>query len=321
MRSALETNTGLINRFTGKIKSNLKFIKNDLVENRVSYLFLAPFWTIFFIFTILPVFIAMYLSFTYYNMLEPPQWVGLQNYLKLFLDDEVFLVAIKNTFVFAVVTGPLSYIACLLLAWVINELRPKLRAIFTLIFYAPALTGQAYLLSRLFFDGSMYGWLNSLLLYWGIVTEPVQFLKDAKFIMPVAIVTVLWVSLGTSFLAFIGGLQGIDESLYEAGAVDGVRNRWQELWYITLPQIVPHMMFGAIMTITQSFLAAQQLIGLVGFPSTDYAARTIVTHLMDYGNIRFEMGYAATIAVVLFAGMVFLQKMVQRFLGKLKGDA
>ncbi|MFP4015563.1 MAG: carbohydrate ABC transporter permease, partial [Halanaerobiales bacterium] len=207
MQSALENNTGLINRFTGKITNSLRFLKNDLVENKVSYLFLAPFWIIFFIFTILPVFIAIYLSFTYYNMLEPPEWVGIQNYLKLFLDDEVFLIAIKNTFVFAIVTGPLSYIACLLLAWIINELQPKIRAVCTLIFYAPALTHQAYLLGRLFFDGSMYGYANSWLLYHGLIQEPIQFLKDATWIMPVVIIVVLWVSLGTSFLAFIGGLQ------------------------------------------------------------------------------------------------------------------
>ena len=136
--------------------------------------------------------------------------------------------------------------------------------------------------------------------------------------MPVSILCVLWSSLGTSFLSFIGGLQGIDTSLYEAGAVDGIRNRWQELWYITLPQIVPHMMFGAIMTITQSFAAADQLIALVGFPSTDYAARTIVSHLMDYGNIRFEMGYASAIAVILFAFMVITQRLVQKYLAKLR---
>lgn len=321
MRSAIETNTGMNSSFIEKIKDKLIFIKNDFVENRTSYLFLAPFYIIFFIFTILPVIIAIILSCTHYNMLEPPQWVGLQNYLKLFLDDEVFLIAIKNTIVFAIVTGPVSYTACLLLAWMINELQPKIRAFLTLIFYAPALTGMVYYVARLVFDGSIYGYANSLLLYWGYISEPIQFLKDARYIMPVAIITVIWSSLGTSFLAFIGGLQGVDESLYEAGAVDGVRNRWQELWYITLPQIAPHMMFGAIMTITQSFLAAEQLISLVGFPSTDYAGHTIVTHLLDYGNIRFEMGYAAAIAVVLFAGMITIQKLVQKYLGRLKGDA
>lgn len=204
MRSAIETNTGMNSSFIEKIKDKLIFIKNDFVENRTSYLFLAPFYIIFFIFTILPVIIAIILSCTHYNMLEPPQWVGLQNYLKLFLDDEVFLIAIKNTIVFAIVTGPVSYTACLLLAWMINELQPKIRAFLTLIFYAPALTGMVYYVARLVFDGSIYGYANSLLLYWGYISEPIQFLKDARYIMPVAIITVIWSSLGTSFLAFIG---------------------------------------------------------------------------------------------------------------------
>ncbi|MEJ6949735.1 carbohydrate ABC transporter permease [Natronospora cellulosivora (SeqCode)] len=321
MRSTLETNTGLFNGLTGRIKNYFIFLKNDLKDNKASYLFLAPFWLIFFIFTILPVFIAIFLSFTYYNMLEPPQWVGWHNYLRLFLDDDVFLIAIQNTFVFAIVTGPVSYIASLLIAWMVNEFKPRIRAFLTFLFYAPVLSGQAFFLWTIVFSGDAYGYANSFLLYWGIISEPVQWFQDPSYIMPIAIICVLWGSLGTAFLAFIGGLQGIDVTLYEAGAVDGIRNRWQELWYITLPQIAPHMLFGAIMTVTQSFLAAEQLISLVGFPSTDYAARTIVTHLLDFGNIRFEMGYAATIAVVLFAAMVGLNILIQKYLGKLKGDA
>ncbi len=321
MQSNLETNRGLTDRLTGKIKSKVSFLVNDLKENKSSYLFLTPFYSIFFIFTILPVFIAIYLSFTYYNMLEPPQWVGWHNYLRLFLDDDVFLIALKNTFVFALVTGPISFFACLIFAWMINELRPRLRAVLTLLFYAPALTGQVYFIWKIMFDGSAYGYVNGILMYWGLITKPIQFFQNPEFMMPVAIVCVLWASLGTSFLAFIGGLQGIDETLYEAGAVDGIKNRWQELWYLTLPQIVPHMMLGAILTITQSFAAADQLITLVGFPSTDYAARTVVTHLMDFGNIRFEMGYAAAIAVILFAVMILIQKTVQKYLGRLRGDS
>lgn len=318
MQTVIESNKGLTKGIGKKIKSVSRYVINDLKENKVSYLLVMPYWTIFFIFTILPVIIAIFLSFTYYNMLEPPQWVGLHNYLRLFLDDDVFLIAIKNTFVFALVTGPISFFACLILAWMINELQPKIRAFLTLLFYAPALTGQGYFIWRIMFDGSAYGYVNGILLYWGIITEPIQFFQDPKYIMPVSILCVLWSSLGTSFLSFIGGLQGIDKSLYEAGAVDGIRNRWQELWYITLPQIVPHMMFGAIMTITQSFAAADQLIQLAGFPSTDYAARTIVSHLMDYGNIRFEMGYASAIAVILFAFMVITQRFVQKYLARLR---
>lgn len=146
----------------------------------------------------------------------------------------------------------------------------------------------------------MYGVLNGLLLNWGIIDQPVQWLIDTRWMMPIVILVTLWMSLGTSFLVFIAGLQGIDPELYEAGAIDGVRNRWQELWYITLPEMKGYLMFGAILTITNSFQAAGQITALVGYPSTDYAVHTVMQHLQDYGNIRYEMGYASTIAVVLF---------------------
>ncbi len=288
-----------------------------LWSSRVSYLFLAPFAFLFFLFTVLPVFVAMGLSFTYYNMLEAPVFIGWQNYLRLFLVDDVFLIAVKNTFIFAAITGPISYFACLIFAWLINELPPKIRALLTLIFYAPSISGNAFLMWTILFSGDAYGYINGFLLYFGIVDQPVQFLLDPKWMMPIVMLVVVWMSLGTSFLVFIAGLQTIDESLYEAGAVDGVKNRWQELIFLTLPAMKPQLMFGAIMSITGAFAAAEQIIPLVGFPSTDYAAHTVVTHLIDYGNIRFEMGYASSIAVVLFITMMLTQRVVQKLLSNL----
>lgn len=295
---------------------NVRSLFREMKRFKTAYLFLAPFMLIFLTFTVIPVLMSMGLSFTYYNMLEPPRWVGWQNYIRLFLVDDVFLIAVKNTFLFAAITGPLSYVACLLFAWMINELRPRLRAFLTLIFYAPSISGNVFLIWTIIFSGDTYGYVNGFLLKWGLVSEPVQWLQDPRYMMPVVILVVLWLSLGTSFLVFIAGLQGIDRSLYEAGAIDGLRNRWQELWYVTLPSMRPQLMFGAVMSITQSFAVSYQAIALTGFPSTDYAAHTIVTHLIDYGNIRFEMGYATAIATVLFLTMMFTQRLVQKLLSK-----
>ena len=187
-------------------------------QNKVSYLFVAPYGLLFFLFTVLPVGVAVVLSFTDYNMLQPPQWVGWKNYLRLFLADDVFLIAVKNTFVFAVITGPVSYLASFVFAWLINDLRPKIRAVLTLLLYAPSIAGSLYLIWTIIFSGDAYGLINSRLLYLGIIKDPIQFLTDPKWMMGVVIIVVLWMSLGTSFLAFIAGLQGIDSSLYEAAA-------------------------------------------------------------------------------------------------------
>lgn len=275
---------------------------------------MSPYLLLFAVFTVLPVIMSVIISFTYFNMLEFPRFIGWQNYSRLFLEDDVFLIAIKNTILFAVITGPLSYMACFVFAWIINDLRPKLRAFMTLIFYAPSISGNVYFLWQMIFSGDRYGIANGFLIKMGVLLDPIQWLKTEQYIMPIIILVQLWLSLGTGFLAFIAGLQTVDKTLYEAGAVDGIKNRWQELWYITLPSMKPQLMFGAVIQITSSLAIADVSIYLAGFPSVNYAAETIVTHLIDFGTIRFEMGYASAIATVLFTLMVGTNLVVQRLL-------
>ena len=288
----------------------------EMKRNWVAYVMVAPFMLIFTLFTIAPVVLSIVFSFTDFNLLEWPNFVFVDNYVRLFLDDDIFLTAVKNTFVFAIIVGPVSYLMSFLVAWFINELPPKIRAIVTLIFYAPSISGQVYLIWQTLFSGDAYGWVNSKLLEMGFVTEPIQFFNDADYVMPLCIVVALWTSLGTSFLAFIAGLQGVDKSQYEAGAVDGVKNRWQELWYITLPNMGPQLMFGAIMAITNSFGFGAVVTALCGFPSIDYAAHTIMHHLDDYGGQRFEIGYSSAIAVVLFLVMIGANMLVKKIIAK-----
>ena len=288
----------------------------EMKRNKVAYLMVAPYMIIFTLFTIVPVVLSMLLSFTDFNMLEPPTRFNLDNYIRLFLDDDIFIIALKNTFIFAVIVGPASYVMSFMVAWFINELSPRIRAIVTLIFYAPSISGQVYLIWGTLFSADSYGWANSILLELGVISSPIAFFQDADWVMPLCIVVALWTSLGTSFLSFIAGLQGIDRSLFEAGAVDGVKNRWQELWYITLPSMKPQLMFGAVMSITGSFGFGGVVTALCGFPSVDYAAHTIVHHLEDYGGTRFEIGYSSTIAVVLFAIMIGANMFVKKIISK-----
>jgi len=240
----------------------------------------------------------------------------LRNYINLLLADDVFLISMNNTFLMAAITGPIGYIAAFLFAWFINELPRYIRAFVTLIFYAPSISGAVYMIWALIFSGDAYGYINGALMSLGILDQPVLWLTDPKFMMPVMLVVILWMSLGAGFLAFLAGLSTIDVSLYEAGLVDGISNRWQELWYITLPNMKGMLMFGAVMAITQSFGVADVTVALAGFPSTDYAVHTVVNHLVDYGSVRFEMGYASAIATILFFTMIvcnyFIQKMLRR---------
>ncbi|MCI5856403.1 MAG: sugar ABC transporter permease [Agathobacter sp.] len=288
----------------------------QIKKNRASYAMMAPYFILFFFFTVLPVLMSIVLSFTDFNMLEVPNFVGWRNYVKLFLEDNIFTIALKNTLIFAVITGPVSYMLCLLFAWIINEFKGVLRAFLTLIFYAPSICGNAYLVWNLILTGDRYGYLNGILLKLGIINEPILWMQTEKYVLPVLIVVQLWLSLGTGFLSFIAGLQTVDKSMYEAAALDGVKNRWQELWYVTLPAMKPQLMFGAVMQITQSFAVADISINLAGNPSVNYAGATVVTHLLDYGSTRFEMGYASAIATILFLLMVGTNKLVQKILGR-----
>ena len=285
-------------------------------RNKICYLFLAPYAILFFTFFILPIATSIFYSFTYYNILEPARFIGLQNYVNLILQDEVFLTAIKNTFVIAVITGPVGYILSFLFAWFINELPKWLRAVAVVIFYAPSIAANAFTVFSIIFRGDAYGYLNSLLLEFGLIEAPRLWLTDPNYMMTILIIVILWMSMGTGFLSFVAGFQGIDKSMYEAGYVDGVRNRWQELYHITLPSMKPMLLFGAVMSITSAFNVCDVPRALCGYPSTDYAARTVVTHLFDYGFSRFEMGYASAIATILFLVMILCKKAIAGLLGR-----
>ena len=279
-----------------------------------SYLLIGPYVLLFIVFTVVPVLTAIALSFTNFDMVNIPQFVGFKNYLRMFLEDDVFIIAIKNTLAFALITGPISYFISLLLAWFINELSPKLRAIMTLIFYAPSISGNAFVIWNFIFSSDRYGLLNAFLLNMGFVQEPIKWLADEQYILTVIIIVQLWMSLGAGFLSFIAGLQSIDRSLYESGAIDGIKNRWQELWHITLPSMKPQLMFGAVMQIASSFAVSSVSSSLAGFPSTNYAGHTIVLHAQDVGTIRYEMGYSAAISVVLFLAMILVKKVISAVL-------
>lgn len=288
----------------------------EIRKNWQNYALMAPFLILFALFTLIPIIYSVVISFTNFNIFTTPTFVGWDNYLRMFFDDDVFIIAIRNTLIFALITGPVSYVLCFVFAWLINELRPKVRAVVTLIFYAPVLSGTAFTVWSFIFSSDQYGLLNGYLMELGILREPMGWLTDPAYILFVVIFVQLWMSLGTGFLSLIAGLQGVDRTLYEAGLVDGVHNRFQELWYITLPVMKPQLLFGAVMQIVSSFSVADVSVRLAGFPSTQYAAETLVTHIMDYGTVRFEMGYACALACFLFALMYLANKLVTFALGR-----
>lgn len=286
-----------------------------LKRESANLVLLTPFTLLFTLFTLVPIGAAMILSFFYFNMTTTPTFVGFDNYIRLFFDDNVFLIALRNTAIFAMITGPLSYILSFTVAWLINEFNRTVRTILTLIFYLPSLAGNVYFVWTYIFSGDSYGFLNSVLMKLGM-SDPIQWLTDTKFMMPVVIVVILWLSMGTGFLSFVAGLQSLDRELFEAAAIDGLPNRFAELWYVTLPQMGPQLLFGAVMQISTSFAIGYECMNLTGFPSTNYATQTLVLHILDFGQIRFEMGYACAVAVILFALMLLMWTVINKLLSK-----
>ena len=274
------------------LKRRAELTLRDMKRAIPLYIMIAPFMILFFIFVVYPVLKAIWFSFTDYNVLEKANFVGLSNYQKLFLDDSTFITAIKNTFIIAVIVGPGGYIMSFLLAWMINELPHKVGTVLTVIFYAPSMAGTAVIsVFTMIFSNDSNGYLNAMLRNLGM--SSIKWLSDSDYVMIVVILASLWMSMGVGFLSFVAGIKGVDEAQYEAGAIDGIRNRWQELWYVTLPNMRPQLLFGAVMTITSSLSVGSIGDSLVGFPSPNYATHTIVNHLNDYGSIRMEMGYAS----------------------------
>lgn len=295
-------------------KKKSSFTRRSLYSQIPMALMLAPFLIMFFLFMVLPIVSSMFLSFTSYDMLSSAEWTGFQNFQRLFIYDSVFMATVKNTLVFAIITGPLGFLLSFLLAWLVNEFRPMIRTLLSFMFYAPALVGNAYFIWKVAFSGDSYGYINSLLLSIGVITEPIVWLKNVTFLMPIIVLVQLWQSMGISFLANISGLQNVSRDLYEAGAIDGVRSRWQELRYITLPAMKHMLLFSAVMQIQSSFSVSAIAIELAGYPSVEYSVDTLVSYLADVGTVKYELGYASAIAVILFAMMALTRLVIGKIL-------
>ena len=300
-----------------KVKSPLRKSKvsfNQDALNGPFIMLLLPFLILFLVFTIIPIGYSVVMSFFDYDVVNTPTFSGLNNYLKMFVNDYEFPIAVGNTLKFALVTGPISFALAFLLAWMINEFGPKTRSVLSFLFYSPALVGNGYFIWQIMFSGDSYGYINSLLISMGLITDPIQWFRDPNYAFTIVMIVQLWMSMGISFLANIAGLNNVDEAMYEAGAIDGIRNRWAELWYITIPSMKSILLFSAVMQVQSTFSISAVATTLTGFPSVNHSTETILTHITDVGTIRFDMGYASALSVFLFAMMMIVRLGLGRLL-------
>lgn len=296
-----------------KSKSRLSNIKES------PYIFILPYGVLFLILIVLPVLVAIGLSFTYFNTIEMPKFVGFKNYIDLLTGDSVFLQhGISNTLMYSLIVGPIGYLLAFLLAWMLSQVPHRIRTIYTVIIYSPSITGPIMMsvVWKVIFSGDQTGYLNYWLMKLQLINEPIQWLQSPEHLMPIMIFIGLWGSMGVGFLAMLAGLLNIDKTLYEAAYIDGIRNRWQEVFYITIPSMKPQMLFGAVMAIIGTFNASGMAATLSGgTPPPQYAGWMIVDHANDYGFIRYEMGYASAITVVLLIIVVIFNKISYKLFG------
>ena len=281
--------------------------KKGLKESTVYYLIMAPFMILFFVFGILPILASMVLSFFDYDMVSTPIFIGFDNYIRMFTGDQAFFNVVGTTLKFAILVGPGGYILAFTLAWMINEFPRAIRVFLTFIFYVPSLAGHALYIWQIMFSGDSYAYINNLLISFGFITEPIQWFQSTDYNFTLIVVIQLWMSMGMSFLANIAGLQNVNTELYEAGAIDGIRTRWHELWYITMPSMKTILLFSAVMQIQTAFSMGTLQQSLVGYPSVNNSVDTLVLLIQDVGTARYEMGYAAALSVFLFAVIIIFR--------------
>lgn len=295
------------------MKKNSKIISPRRVltkEDMMFYIILLPFMILFFLFNILPVFASIGLSLFDYDMVSAPIFIGAKNYVRMFTQDNVFYSVFGNTLKFSIIAGPLGYILAFVLAWMINEFPRAIRVVLTFIFYIPSLVGNAYFIWQVMFSGDSYAYMNSFLISLGLITEPINWFQSTSYNMTLIIIIQLWMSMGVSFLANISGLQNVNTELYEAGAIDGIKTRWHELWYITLPSLKNILLFSAVMQIQSVFSASSIMTTLCGYPSVDNSVDSLVSLIADVGTARYEMGYASALSVVLFLLIIVIRYLI-----------
>ncbi|MFD0717325.1 carbohydrate ABC transporter permease [Paenibacillus sp. GCM10027626] len=308
----------------GRFARRLRQFVRECWRDRMSYVFLAPFLLAFLCFILIPVLMAALLSVTTFNGFEFPRFIGVSNFITLLTQDIVFMKnTIPNTFKFALIVGPGGYILSFIFAWLIHQLPKSIRDYFTLALYAPSMAGGVALsvIWIATFSGDRVGYLNNILIRWGIIESPQVWLQDPKYLMTIMIVVTLWTSMGVGFLAMLGGLQTVNTELYEAGRIDGIKNRLQEVYYITVPSMKPQMLFSAVMSIVGTLKAGSISTQLTGLPiSPAYSGHLITNHIDDYAFLRYEWGYASAVSVVLLLISYFIMRFCYRLFAVKEGE-
>jgi putative chitobiose transport system permease protein len=284
------------------------------MTNRFSitpYLFLAPALIVIAVFLLYPIGAVVYYSFTDYNIVRPPEWAGLKNYQWL-AKDPIFRQALKHSFTYLLVT-PILVVLSTVLAIIVNRKLPGINA-YRALFFIPVVSGTIAvgIAWRMMFDTN--GIINGILLTIGLLKEPIQWLAEPAFTLPIAMMLTIWLGLGYYMMILLAGLQNIPEELYDAAAIDGC-NGWQKHWHVSIPGLRPQITFVAVI----SSLAALQVFNEIfiltgGLGGILNSGVTMVFYLWQQAFRLNHAGRASALALVLLVITLLFSIMNMRLL-------
>ncbi|NQU95640.1 MAG: sugar ABC transporter permease [Candidatus Omnitrophica bacterium] len=278
-----------------------------LNEAKWSYIFIAPAVLLFLIFVVGPVIASFYWSFTEYDAIHAPKWVGLANYKNIFFNDPRFWKSVRNTCLYTLGVIPLGTALSLLLAIAVDQ-QIRFKNFFRAIYFIPSVTSVIALsvIWKWLFAGEKYGLINHILIRVGL--QPVDWLMSPVWTLPAIMIMSIWASLGYNMILFLAGLQTIPKTVYEAADIDGA-NVFDKFWHITLPLLKPFTVFVVIIGFITSFqvfervyIMTQSELGIGGVLDS---ALTVVAYLYDMGFRKFKMGYASALGYIVFV-VVFI---------------
>ena len=262
------------------------------------YLFLVPALAVTAVFIIYPIICVVYYSFTDYDIMTPPVWIGLKNYIEL-AQDPTFLLALRNSFIYLIAT-PTLIVFGIIVAILVNRKLPGIH-IFRALYYIPAISGSIAIgiTWRMVFDTN--GIINGLLMWMGILKEPFQWLAEPSLTLPLLIMLTIWEGVGYYMMVFLAGLQNIPEELYDAALIDGC-NELQKHWHVSVPGLRPQITFVAVISSLAALKVFDEVYTLTSRTGGVLdSGITIVFYLWRKAFQLSHAGYASAIAIVLLA--------------------
>ncbi len=299
------------------LEQKLRSFCDEMHKNRSAYFMMTPFFVLFIAFTVLPVIGALPTAFTDFKLPGSAAFAGIENFRDLFIENELFISALKNTLVSFLITGLGGFVLCIFAAWLISPLGKRLKTVFAVILCLPSFLYGAFAVCGIAFGEGMESPLNSALMCLGIITSPVDWLNSTPASFLLMQLSKLWGTFGISFLVTLAGFDeahGCCENaeLYDAARIDGLSNRFGHLIFVTIPVSAPHLALAAVLQIAAALSPGSVF-------TTTPANMTLTDYMLTMGAGEFDIGMASAVGVLITAFSLLVYFIVRKLFRVLNG--